>query len=194
MADLVGKLLLAAPSLEEAAFHRAVVLVIEHGPAGAMGLVLNKPTPLKLADVLAKTETEAGDDAGFEADEAVLLHQGGPCPGPLFVLHADGCLGDREPVPGLFLSNDGDVIRLLVREPPAAPLPWRAVGGYAGWGPGQLEGELGEGSWRIAEAPVDVLLNLDGDAGWLDLTRSAAREAVYEDLPDAAVPRDPRNN
>lgn len=194
MNDLEGKLLLAAPSLDDPNFAKAVVLMLEHGPAGAMGIVINKPTPLKLAEVLAETQTEDGADAGFEADEAVVLHQGGPCPGPLFVLHADGCLGDREPVPGLFLANDGETIRLLVKEAPAAPLPWRAVGGYAGWGPGQLEGELGEGAWRIAEAPVDVLLNLDGETGWLGLTREAARGAAYEALPEAAVPRDPLNN
>ena len=192
MTDLVGKLLLAAPSLEDPNFAKAVVLLLEHGPAGAMGLVVNKETPLQLAEVLE--QSEGGPVEGVEAPEGVLLHQGGPCPGPLFVLHAEGCLGDSEPIPGLFVANDGDVIKTLVETPPEAPMPWRAVGGYAGWGPGQLEGELGEGAWTVSTATASELLNLDGEAGWLRLVRAASRETLNEGLADAAVPRDPLNN
>ena len=192
MTDLVGKLLLAAPSLEDPNFSKAVVLMLEHGPAGAMGLVVNKPTPLELHEVLE--QSEGGPIGGVEAPTGVILHQGGPCPGPLFVLHADGCLGDTEPLPGLFVANDGGVIKTLVENAPEEPTPWRAVGGYAGWGPGQLEGELAEGSWKIATATAGELLNLDAEAGWLRLWRAAAREQVNDSLSDAAVPRDPLNN
>ena len=192
MSDLAGKLLLASPALEDPNFARAVVLLLEHGPAGAMGLVVNKPTPLTLTEVLE--QSEGGPVEGVHAPAGIPLHQGGPCPGPLFVLHADGCLGDTEPLPGLFVANDGDVIKTLVETPPAPPMPWRAVGGYAGWGPGQLEGELGEGSWTVATATAGELLNLDGETGWLDLVRAAARESLNEILTDGIVPRNPLNN
>ena len=192
MTGLVGKLLLAAPPLEDPNFARAVVLLLEHGPAGAMGLVVNKETPLLLSEVLE--QSEGGPVEGVDAAEGVPLHQGGPCPGPLFVLHAEGCLGDSEPVPGLFVANDGDVIKTLVETPPEGPLPWRAVGGYAGWGPGQLEAELGEGAWTVSTGTASELLNLDGEAGWLRLVRAASRRALHEGLADAAVPVDPLNN
>lgn len=192
MSDIEGNLLLAAPSLEDSTFAKSVVLMLEHGPAGAMGLVLNKETPLKLDEVLA--QAEGGPVEGVEAPEGIPLHQGGPCPGPLFVLHADGCLGDSEPVPGLFVANDGAIIKMLFQTLPQPPMPWRAVGGYAGWGPGQLEAELEEGSWTVSTASAAELLNLDGDAGWLRLTRAAARKNLNAQLPSRAAPDDPLNN
>ena len=104
MNSLSGHLLIAAPELQAPLFARSVILIIDHGEGGAMGVILNRPTDATASDLPAEVVGE-----GFAWDKP--LHLGGPVPGPLMLLHAVPGLGDREVVPGVYLTLDADKAR-----------------------------------------------------------------------------------
>jgi len=141
MESLRGKLLIATPALEDF-FHRAVVLVIEHSDEGAMGLVLNRPTETAVADAVDRLAPLAG------ADDVVQL--GGPV-SPESVI----ALGEFEEPAQAAQMVVGD----LGLVDPDAPDPdlrgLRVYAGYAGWGPGQLEGELDADAWIVDDARAE---------------------------------------
>ncbi len=161
VSSLTGRLLVAAPALSDPNFDRAVVLLLDHDEEGSLGVVLNRPTPVAVGDVLASWAGLAG--------EPDVVFQGGP-------VSLDSALGVAV-IPG----DDGSSAR--PRPGGGEPLGWRRVhgaiglvdleappellapalgalrifAGYAGWGPGQLEAELTEGAWYVVESePGDV--------------------------------------
>ena len=148
MESLVGQLLIASPTLTDY-FQRAVVLVLGHGEEGAMGVVLNRPSELDVADAVPALAEEVGDDD--------LVYRGGPVSPQSVVALAEfddptraasmvlGPVGVLDPE-----RIDGSVGRL------------RVFAGYAGWGPGQLESELEEEAWFVAPAdPEDLFVKED---------------------------------
>lgn len=145
--SLAGRLLVATPVIGDPNFERTVVLILEHGPSGALGLVLNRPTEIGVADPLpAWAPWVATPEVVFaggpvEQHQAVALAELSPG------AHEDGF----DPVLGQVGTID------LSREPGASVRWVRVFAGYAGWGPGQLEGELGVGAWFVVAAePADV--------------------------------------
>src|SRR4051812_33289830 len=110
MPSLQGHLLIASPRLMDPNFARAVVLMVQHGDEGALGLILNRPLGTTLREVCEKVlET----DCAIEA----FLHQGGPCEGPLMVVHTDEAGGEIEVMPGVhFTAERGKIERLLTAD------------------------------------------------------------------------------
>jgi putative transcriptional regulator len=147
VSEIAPGFLIAVPQLGDPNFHRAVVLMLEHGEEGAMGLVVNQPATLKLSEVAEAQGLRIG--LGYENAHVFV---GGPVePERGFVLH------DREDVPeameiadGLFVSGSVDSLKLLFA---GRPEHFRLCLGYARWGPGQLERELQEGAW-LTTAPA----------------------------------------
>jgi len=149
MADsLKGQLLIAAPQLIDY-FRRTVVLVVEHTDEGAMGLVLNRPTDTEVAAAVP-------DLAGLAAEDDVV-HAGGPVQPDAVV-----ALGDFEELEEAGTPVAGTLGLLDPARPDAALRRLRVYAGYAGWAPGQLDGEMEEGAW-IAEpaAPDDPFARED---------------------------------
>lgn len=167
MKCLKGQLLLASRRLADPNFYRTVVLMLQHGKDGAMGLVLNRPLEL--------TVKQACDDAlefNCQLDDA--LHQGGPCQGPLMALHAHrapilsgpGHAGRGEVFSGLYFSTERDELEWLLQlDRPKA----KFFVGYSGWEPGQLEKELEGGSWLVAQASADHVFEADQSQQWSKL-------------------------
>lgn len=156
-----GHCLIAAPHLRDPNFYKTVVLIAEHGSQGAMGLVINRPSSVLVSHALSKhfELPEAGD----------LVFMGGPVePLALFILHnAEDLAADESPIrPGIYLGNNAQVFEEVVRRSTASlpGLRYRVFSGCAGWGPGQLEGEISRGDWYL---------------------RPACRESVYYDDPYA---------
>jgi putative transcriptional regulator len=142
--SLKGRLIVASPVLEDPNFRRSVVLMIEHGPEGAIGVVLNRPT-----DVSARGALPDFSDA---LPESSRIHLGGPVEPDSFILLADFAAPDE--AAAITFASVGVV-------DPERPAPTmhavRAFGGYAGWSAGQLEDELAEEAWIEADAqPGDV--------------------------------------
>jgi putative transcriptional regulator len=153
--SLAGKLLISSPSLVDPNFRRTVVLITHHDEEGAVGLVLSRPSELRI--------DEAVPDLGElpYADEVVYL--GGPVqPEAVIVL-----VELAEPLDGVE-PIVGDVVYMPPSsEPEELPATRvRVFAGYSGWGPGQLEAELEEPAWIVARAePADVFA-ADPDELW----------------------------
>ena len=172
--SLRGNLLIAAPSLFDY-FRRTVVLVVSHSEEGAMGVVLNRVSETTVAEAVPAL-------AGLIRDDE-LVRIGGPV-SPESVV----ALGEFE---DLDEAATG-VVGALGLLDPDAPDPTlrrlRVYAGYAGWGPGQLDGEIEEGAWIVAPAdPGDPFE--DGDL-WADaLQRKGGAYALL-----ATMPTDPSLN
>ena len=172
--SLRGQLLIAAPSLFDY-FRRTVILVIEHTEEGAMGVVLNRPSDTTVAEAVSALAELA------DADEVVRV--GGPVSPEAVV-----ALGDFED------SDDAGtgVVGSLGLIDPDAPDPalrrLRVYAGYAGWGPGQLDGEIEEGAWIVDSAdPEDPFK--DGDLWAEALQRKGGAYSLL-----ATMPSDPSLN
>src|SRR5262245_32876803 len=95
--SLKGHLLIATPQLLDPNFARTVLLLFEHSPEGAAGVILNRATEMTVSDVSAQLLEES-------IDWDKIIHLGGPVPGPLMALHGDEDLADRNALEGLYLT------------------------------------------------------------------------------------------
>jgi putative transcriptional regulator len=173
--SLVGRLLMATPSLLDPNFYRTAVLMIEHDEEGSLGVVLNRPLDIPVADYLDDWETLVVDPpvvfAGGPVQQEVALAVG------------------RGP------QSEGDISALIIGDiqlidldldPAAVPFEQiRVFSGYAAWGPGQLEAELGEEAWWIVECDQEDPFTTDPQALWSTiLKRQGGRLALFATLPD----------
>jgi putative transcriptional regulator len=157
-ANRKGRLLVASPSLADPNFRRAVVLLLEHSEEGALGLVLNRPTPLVAREALPGALADA-------MPEEERVHQGGPVqPEAVIVLadFADATLAASVAFDEVGIVNpDADASRL-----DEGVRAIRAYGGYAGWGEGQLEREIAEEAWIDASPRREDVFGDDPDGLW----------------------------
>ncbi|GGV88608.1 MULTISPECIES: YqgE/AlgH family protein [Streptomyces] len=150
VSSLTGRLLVATPALADPNFDRAVVLLLDHDEEGSLGVVLNRPTPVGVRDILMPWAGLAG--------EPDVVFQGGPVSldsalGVAVIPGDEGPLGWRRVYGAIGLVDLEAPPELLA----AALGSLRIFAGYAGWGPGQLEAELTEGAWYVVESePGDV--------------------------------------
>jgi putative transcriptional regulator len=163
--NLTGRLLVAMPGIGDPRFEHAVILICAHGPDHAMGLRLDRPAPgVDLKTVLTKLETPAPEAA---ASRPVLV--GGPVERERgFVLHSDDWMAEDASLPfgdGLAITGTREALAAMV-DPAMGPRRSVLLLGYAGWGEGQLEDELGENVWLTAEADADLIFDPDYDAKW----------------------------
>ena len=163
--SLVGRLLVAMPGISDDRFEHAVILICAHRPDHAMGLRLDRPAPgIDLKAVLTKLDTLAPDSA---ADRAVLV--GGPVERERgFVLHTDDRLAEHASLAfgeGLAMTGTREALAAMV-DPAMGPRRSVLLLGYAGWGEGQLEDELGENVWLTADADPELIFDPDYDGKW----------------------------
>ncbi len=135
-----GKLLVATPMLIDPHFWRTVIFMLQHDEEGTVGLVLNRPTPELVVDHLP--EWIAG-----KSDPQRLFY-GGPVEPEMAIALGPGGVGEQTMLPGVTLVD-------LSTNPPTDPARIRVYSGYAGWGAGQLEAEIAEGSWYLVQASPD---------------------------------------
>ncbi|MBA3329120.1 MAG: YqgE/AlgH family protein [Solirubrobacterales bacterium] len=179
--SLQGQLLIAGATLPDPNFARTVVLICEHTEDGALGLVLNRPGEMALADGAPELAPLAGDQA--------LIGEGGPVqPAALLVLaeFEDPEQAGLRVIGPVGLMGDGSQIGDLVGEVRRA----RVFAGYAGWGPGQLDAELEREDWFVAPAGIDDIFDADADELW---QRVLARKGGHFALV-ARMPVDPSVN
>lgn len=158
-APLTGRLLAATPDLTDGRFAHSVVLVLDHGDEGALGVVLNRPR-----EIDARTLMPAW---GELAAEPPVLFAGGPVQADQAVIglgRGDG--GGQEVIPGIRVLDletepldhpDIDLVRLFV--------------GYAGWGAGQLEGEIEAGGWFLVDAEPEDPFTKAPERLWREVLR-----------------------
>jgi putative transcriptional regulator len=160
--SLAPSLLLAMPDLADPNFRRAVVLLVHHDQDGTVGLVLNRPTDVRAADLCETlgVRWSGTHDAG--------VHWGGPVqPNTGWVLAGDGALGEvggvTDVAAGIHFAGTLEALRMVAEEPPSR---LRIFLGYAGWGPGQLEGELAQGAWVVAPLSPGAVFDVPPDELW----------------------------
>lgn len=155
----------AMPQLEDPNFRRTVVLLLRHDEEGAFGLVINRPVPLSVAELCRSQEIDYSGPADLS------VYGGGPVQGEshLLVLHGDAPLHpeggeeELEIVPGVFLVTAREGLAALAgRGTPRL----RCFLGYSGWGAGQLESELDEGTWIPLEASDELVFAGDAEKVW----------------------------
>jgi putative transcriptional regulator len=174
---LTGRLLVATPILGDPNFDHTVILVLEHNDEGAVGVVLNRPTDMELADPLPGWHRLAAEPA--------VVFMGGPV-SPTAAI----CLGrgwrdaeatGYEPLFGAIGTVD---LTLDPDQVTSALQAIRVFVGYAGWGEGQLEGEIEAGAWFVVDAHPDDALSSEPDELWRTvLRRQRGRMAMYANFP-----------
>ena len=178
--SLRGSLLIASPALADPNFARSVVLITEHGPDGAMGVVLNRPSEVAVGDVAP----ELGEIA---EGEPVFI--GGPVQPQALVVLAEFNRVDAaawvvvDEIGFVAAETEYSELSELVRR-------GRVYAGYSGWGAGQLEGELEQEAWIVERPRQAELFAADAETLWRDvLARKGGQFALI-----ARMPADPTLN
>ena len=162
MADerLTGRLLVATPQIEEGIFARSVVLVLDHSEAGAQGVILNRPLEADVDAVLpgwqelATAPPRVFHGGPVQTDSALgLVAVPGEGDAPMAIRRLFGGIGvlDLDAPPPLVAS---EVTGL------------RIFAGYAGWGPGQLAGEIAQDMWLVVPATYSDVFDPDPETLW----------------------------
>jgi len=161
--SIAGRFLVASESMGDPRFRQTVIYMIEHNQEGALGLVVNRP--LGTAPVAALLERLGLDPA--QASGEISMAQGGPVePGRGFVLHSAEVMDEHSEAigPGVALGPWEIMLRQIGRgEGPKHSL---FILGYAGWAPGQLDGELARGDWFVILANPDAVFAKDPAQTW----------------------------
>ena len=163
--SLAGRLLVAMPGIGDPRFEHAVILVCVHEPEHAMGLRLDAAAPsVDLKSVLARLDMPAPDDAAGRPVRA-----GGPVDTERgFVLHTDDWMSQDSSLAfgeGLALTATKDAL-LAMKDVVSGPRRSALHLGYAGWGEGQLEDELGDNVWLTVDPDLDLIFDGDHDGKW----------------------------
>ena len=161
--SLRDSFLVAMPNLQGDAFAKSVIYVCTHGPAGAMGIVVNQVVPeVKFRDLLAQLQLPHDS---IQVDPVV--HFGGPVEsGRGFVLHSTDFLREDTVCINKNIGITGTVDILRAISEGSGPNKSIFALGYAGWGPGQLEAEIQANSWLTVPADDDLLFNTGITGKW----------------------------
>ncbi|RMD46616.1 MAG: YqgE/AlgH family protein [Alphaproteobacteria bacterium] len=167
--SLAGKLLVAMPGMGDPRFAHSVVLLCAHGEEGAMGLIVNKPSEVAFSDLLGQLGVPVPEEA-----KSIRVHFGGPVElGRGFVLHSpeyrlpEGTMAVGE---DFAMTATVDILRDIAAG--RGPQRMLMMVGYAGWAPGQLEGEIRDNGWLVADASPELVFDLDDASKWDAAVRS----------------------
>jgi putative transcriptional regulator len=169
--DLVTPvLLMAMPQVLDPFFHRSVVLLLHHEDEGSFGFVVNRPTGIKVSEILK------GMEVGWAGREEAVAYFGGPVQPQLGTVLFAPLLPEGGPedtatevAPGIALTQHvGDLSRLA--ESP--PDEFRLILGYAGWGEGQLMEEILRNDWLTAPVSSELIFAADPEQVWDAALRS----------------------
>lgn len=171
-----GRLLISEPFLPDPNFERTVVLLCEHNEEGSFGFVLNKPSILKVNEVMQDLE-------GVEN----LVFVGGPVQqDTLHFIHRNASLENAvEIVEKIYWGGAFENLMAMLDSRQITAVDIRFFLGYSGWGPGQLDSELAQDSWIVCDYVTDQLLFDTGpDVMWRKaLENMGGRFSMYSNYP-----------
>ncbi|WP_421696329.1 YqgE/AlgH family protein [Aestuariivirga sp.] len=161
---LDGQLLIAMPGMSDPRFDRSLIYMCAHSQQGAMGIIINKATPMmSFGDLLAQLDLTADEDLAppQELMEMPVLFGGPVEQGRGFVLHTSDYFTEDSSLPvaeNIALTATVDILRAMAK----GEGPQRAVLalGYAGWAPGQLENEIQHNGWLTCQADEELVFGL----------------------------------
>lgn len=167
-----GRFLVASRQLLDSQFSKTVVLLLQYDRQGAMGLVINQPSEMKLSNLLPEIE-------GLQQRSDIIYH-GGPVAQKqlmLLIRTASPPEGSLHVFKDIYISSSQKVIKRMI-EDPASEERFRAYAGYAGWAPGQLDMEVSRGGWHILRADSDTVFDKSSPDIWPELIRRSSAQWV----------------
>ncbi len=171
--SLAGQLLIAAPAMSDPRFSHTVILMVRHDQAGAFGIVINRPVGERSIAALL----EAAGDTYPDVEGSVRVFAGGPVQPELgFVVHsADYHRAETVDVDGrVAMTASREILRDIGHN--QGPAKSLFAFGYAGWGPGQLEGEMARHDWFTAPEEPKLIFDDDRDNLWEETMARRTRE------------------
>jgi putative transcriptional regulator len=165
-----GKLLIAEPFLKDSNFSRTVVLLCEHGEEGSVGFILNHLTDITLEELLPELYPAKAD-----------IYDGGPVQtDTLHMLHSlPDVLGGNEIGQGIYWGGSYEVLQEMLHDNLYDPSRIRLFVGYSGWSLGQLDKELEEGSWFVADIPDNLLFATKPENVWKEAISYLGKDYKY---------------
>ncbi len=167
-----GKFLVASQSMGDPRFSETVILLIEYGFNGAIGLIINRPTEVRLSEVLPEIKELSGRTDAVYFGGPVGINQ-------LFLLIG----ASRQPEEShhvfadVYASSSHKSLEKIVSSTPSVKR-FRAYAGYAGWAPLQLDLEVSRGDWHILQADTETIFNKKGSEIWRELIRRVSVQWV----------------
>jgi len=160
VADLApGKFLVASRELRDTHFARTVILLLDYDEEGALGLIVNRRTPLRVASVFP--------GLGELDEDQHSVFEGGPVDrrSLLMLVRMDGSREGSVPVfANVHVSASVELLESLLRE--GRSDDFRVFSGYAGWAPGQLDREIELDTWHILDADPELIFDDEPDSTW----------------------------
>lgn len=166
--DLTNQFLIAMPTLRDPNFYRTVTYVCAHNRDGAMGIIINRPLSLSLGDVFKHMKIEVTDPAVNE----MRVFQGGPVqPERGFVIHQPSGQWDAVLRVGedIAVATSRDILAAIAEG--KGPENVTVALGYAGWGAGQLEKEVGENTWLSGPMDSRIIFDVSYEKRWQSATQ-----------------------
>jgi len=160
---LTNQLLIAMPFMGDPNFAQCVALVCDHSASGALGLIVNKPLPMRMGEIFEQLEIKLG--VGPLRERQVL--RGGPMQTDRgFVVHRAGGEWDStlKVSDALHVTTSRDILAAMARG--QGPAEAMVALGYAGWGGGQLEEELRANAWLSAPVDLSLIFDLPFESRW----------------------------
>jgi len=160
---LTNQFLIAMPTMGDPNFDHTVTFICEHNDDGALGLVINRPSGMRLGDIFEQMSLDPWEP---RLGESPVLHGGPVQPERGFVIHdREGEWGSTLPVSDTIqVTTSRDVLESMA----AGKGPDNALValGYAGWGSGQLEGEMSANAWLTVPADRDIIFTIPFEERW----------------------------
>ena len=161
---LTNQFLIAMPAMTDTNFAQTVTFIWEHNADGALGIIINRPLQMRLADVFEQLKMPTAP--GVSGDQPVL--QGGPVQTDRgFVVHQAGSLWEhtRQVSSRIQVTTSPDILDAMARG--NGPSTAVVALGYAGWAAGQLESELAQNAWLTVPADEKIIFDTPFEQRWL---------------------------
>ena len=176
-----GKFLIAGKKLQDPRFRETVVFLIEYSAAGAVGLIINRPTAVRLADIIK-------DMPAIKKRQDVAFYGGPVEDNRMFLLiRSTNMIAESFKVmEEVHMSTSRTILEQMISG--KLIVPFRGYAGYAGWAPGQLDAEIAHGDWYVTNADARLIFEHDPKTLWPELIRGIAAIQVQQENSIAAFP------
>lgn len=167
-----GRFLIASRQLLDPNFAETVVLLLEYNRQGAMGLIINRPSEMKLSLVLPEIEA-------LRQRPDTIYHGGPVAKNQLLLLirTTSPPEGSRQVFKDIHLSSSQEVIQRMIKNAEGEER-FRVYAGYAGWAPGQLDKEIATGGWHVLGADAETVFDKSPEEIWPDLIHRSSAQWV----------------
>jgi len=163
---ITPSLLVSMPNLNDPFFQKSVILLCDYTEDSAYGMIINRPSTIHVRDILDADARIKG-----KLDSPILV--GGPVkPEWLWAIHSADFSDETttKVYPSVYMSSVPEVLKGVTMG--EGPAKFHLGSGYAGWGAGQLDGEIKEGAWWVAPMDADLILDMPYDLRWETVLKS----------------------